>query len=342
MRWCYYSAVRPLWNEPRPSLWAQAWEGNAFFITRVGSAKSEEGRPFLHSPALTEDHVLTPDASCFAIRLRGGGSPKSSGQLALLGDDARANLSGRSEAYLACLGIADPDADQATAELIWLHALAIGYAPAYLAEHGDGIRRDWPRIPLPAARARLEASAALGRRVAQLLDTEQQVEGITVGVPRVALARIGMLASVQGGHLNQTSDLALTVNWGYAAREGATMPGGGRVTRRDYTPEERGALDTVAAFAALGDTTLDVFLNERACWRNVPARVWDYTIGGYQVIKKWLSYRAQGVLDRPLRLDEAREVTAMARRIAALLLLEPELNANYRAVTAETYEWLRP
>jgi hypothetical protein len=26
-------------------------------------------------------------------------------------------------------------------------------------------------------------------------------------------------------------------------------------------------------------------------WLNVPETVWDYTIGGYQVIKKWLSYR---------------------------------------------------
>jgi len=43
----------------------------------------------------------------------------------------------------------DPDADPETAELIWYHALAIGYAPAYLAENADGIRQDWPRIPLP-------------------------------------------------------------------------------------------------------------------------------------------------------------------------------------------------
>ena len=31
-----------------------------------------------------------------------------------------------------------------------MHALAIGYSPAYLSENADGIRRDWPRIPLPA------------------------------------------------------------------------------------------------------------------------------------------------------------------------------------------------
>jgi hypothetical protein len=31
----------------------------------------------------------------------------------------------------------------------------------------------------------------------------------------------------------------------------------------------------------------------------VPSRVWAYTLGGYQVIKKWLSYREHDVLGAP-------------------------------------------
>ena len=50
------------------------------------------------------------------------------------------------------------------------------------------------------------------------------------------------------------------------------------------------------------------------------------------MIKKWLSYRERAVLGRGLEVDEARYVTEMARRIAAILLLESRLNANYRAV----------
>ena len=57
--------------------------------------------------------------------------------------------------------------------------------------------------------------------------------------------------------------------------------------------------------------------------------MWSYTIGGYQVIKKWLSYRERPLLGRDLTPDEARYVTEMARRIAAILLLEPALDANY-------------
>jgi hypothetical protein len=42
---------------------------------------------------------------------------------------------------------------------------------------------------------------------------------------------------------------------------------------------------------------------------------------------------------RPLTPDEAREVMNMARRIAAIVLLEPALDANYRAVKDATHSW---
>jgi ribulose-5-phosphate 4-epimerase/fuculose-1-phosphate aldolase len=85
--------------------------------------------------------------------------------------------------------------------------------------------------------------------------------------------------------------------------------------------------------------TCDVYLNDTAYWRNIPASVWEYTIGGYQVIKKWLSYREHGLLGRALTTDEAREVTHMARRIAAIVLLYSALDANYLAVKAATMSW---
>jgi hypothetical protein len=58
----------------------------------------------------------------------------------------------------------------------------------------------------------------------------------------------------------------------------------------------------------------------------------EYTIGGYQIIKKWLNYREHDLLGHALTPDEAREVTSMARRIVALTLLQPELDKNYEAV----------
>ena len=71
----------------------------------------------------------------------------------------------------------------------------------------------------------------------------------------------------------------------------------------------------------MGETTYDVYLNDRAYWRNIPATVWTYTLGGYQVLKKWLSYRELGVLDRRLEPDEVQYFTDISRRIAAIILV---------------------
>ena len=43
------------------------------------------------------------------------------------------------------------------------------------------------------------------------------------------------------------------------------------------------------------------------------------------------NYRESRLLGRALRPDEAAHFTHMARRIAALLALGPELDGNYRA-----------
>jgi len=144
-----------------------------------------------------------------------------------------------------------------------------------------------------------------------------------------------MPARAGGGSLNPTAgDLDATAGWGHAGKEGVTMPGRGRVVERSGE-----TFEVSADLKGLGSTTLDIYLNAVAYWRNVPARVWDYTIGGYQVIKKWLSYREKALLGRGLTIEEAQEVTHMARRIAALVLLEEALDANYRSVVAGTYAW---
>ena len=76
-----------------------------------------------------------------------------------------------------------------------------------------------------------------------------------------------------------------------------------------------------------------------AYWQNIPEKVWNYYIGGYQVIKKWLSYREKTLLGRPLTPDEVREVTHMARRLAAIILMEPALNANYLRAKEYVFPW---
>jgi Type ISP C-terminal specificity domain len=76
----------------------------------------------------------------------------------------------------------------------------------------------------------------------------------------------------------------LTAGWGSAGQGGVTMPVKVRVENRIASAAE--------AASGFGTATHDVYLNAQACWRHVPPAVWNYTLGGYQVLKKWLSYRA--------------------------------------------------
>ena len=126
------------------------------------------------------------------------------------------------------------------------------------------------------------------------------------------------------------------------------MPGKGKAVERNYTVEEKQSIVSGAeklgispekALDLLGEGAFDIYLNEVAYWKNVPAKVWEYTIGGYQVVKKWLSYRENDLLGRPLTPDEAREVMNMARRIAAIILLHPTLDENYYQCKANTCKW---
>jgi hypothetical protein len=357
-RWCYYSSVRPLWNEPRPSYVEQLWKGNATLVSRRKGVASPEGVPFFFTSSLGFQHALHTDAYYIPVRIRQTRVKKAAhaSQWNLIPSDQSeaANLSSNGRAYLNKLGISNPDRDEMLAGLVWMHALAIGYSPDYLNENADGIRQDWPRVPLPSRKELLEKSAELGRQVAALLDTEAPVEEVTQGEIRTELRLIGVAARAGeegGGGVKpplQDEDLAVRAGWGHAGKGGVTMPGRGKLVEREYRAAERKAIAEGAkalgltekeALAQLGERTCDVYLNHVAYWANVPQKVWEYTIGGYQVMKKWLSYREEKLLGRALKRDEVRYVQEMARRIAAILLLEPVLDANYTAVKENTFPW---
>ena len=162
----------------------------------------------------------------------------------------------------------------------------------------------------------LAQSAARGRELACLLDPDTPVPGVTSGRLRPEIAAVAVPATADGRNM-AGDDFALTAGWGHYGAGGAVMPGQGRIVERAFTPEERTALGD--ALPTLGETTFDVHLNARAFWRNVPATVWRYRLGGYQVLKKWLSYRERAILGRPLTSAEVWHFADTARRIVAVV-----------------------
>ncbi|MBD2600806.1 type ISP restriction/modification enzyme [Microcystis viridis] len=347
VKWCYYTQIRPLWNESRPSLFIHQFQGNSFLVSRPAGVASPEGIPFYFTNCLGDFDFIRGHAYHFPIRLRQNSEKvntedNTQGKLFDSSNfnslSIKANLSEKSRQYLNELGINNIDENIENASLIWLHSLAIGYSPLYLRENADGIRQDFPRIPLPNSQELLIKSAQLGQAIASLLDTENPVIGVTKK-PTPALQKIALISCTDGGNLNpDKGDLIINVGWGHGGKNGVTMPGKGKAIARQYTTAEMSVISPEMR-KLLGTTTYDIYLNDRAYWQNIPARVWEYTIGGYQVIKKWLSYREEKLLGRGLTIAEVQEVSEMTRRITAIILLESDLDDNYQNIKTAVYSF---
>ncbi len=227
-------------------------------------------------------------------------------------------------------------------EHAFFHALAIMHTPQYRSENAGALLGDWPRIPLPATADLLSHSASLGRRLADLLDPESD---LNLSAEWSFLARLSIAAEYPEGTPDRdrrnATRFAVTAGWGGRGQGDTVMPRRGKAPERDWTPNERQRLATLAAaqnltldeaLTLLGPRCVDVYLNDAAFWAAVPIKVWEYTLGGYQVLKKWLSYREEPLLGRPLHEDEARYFSQVVRRIAAILLIGPALDASYAAI----------
>ncbi len=136
---------------------------------------------------------------------------------------------------------------------------------------------------------------------------------------RLEAAAVAVPSTIGGSNMAH-SDFDLTAGWGHFGQGKAVMPGQRGASSSVPTPQTS-APPWARPLKTLGETTFDIYLNDRAYWRNVPATVWSYKLGGYQVLKKWLSYREHGILGRPMKPEEVQHFTDTARRIAAILVL---------------------
>ena len=317
-RWLYWEEDSGLLARPSPDYRPHVFEGN-FSLVSQQKPRREWSPPQVISRMGCYD-LMDRNVSCFPVWLRDDG----------IGNDScaarRANLSGAAQRYLARLGLGVED--------LFHHVLATLHDPSYREANAGALRMEWPRIPLPGwpdgeaegAADALARSAALGRELAALLDSETPVSGVTQAPLRAEIAAIAVPATISGRYM-AGDDFAVTAGWGHYGQGDAVMPGQGRVVERAFKPEERAAMED--ALPALGHTTVDVYLNGNAFWRNVPAAVWTYKLGGYQVLKKWLSYRERDILRRKLKADEVQHFTDTARRIAAILCLAVTTDNNF-------------
>ncbi len=310
-RWLYWEADTKLLNDKRADYLSHVSDDNMWLSAAKHLRKGAAEPQACFARHLSSLHLIERGAALFPAWLRDDGL-----EAYVSGGKRRPNLSPAAERYLDRLG--------AGVEDLFHHVLAVLHDPAYREANAGALRMEWPRIPLPGwpdgdedgAADAFASSAARGRELAALLDSDTPVPGVTTGALRPEAAAVAVPSTTDGGNMAGV-DFALTAGWGHFGQGEAVMPGQGRVVERPYTADERAALGEAAR--TLGDTTFDVHLNGRAYWRNVPAAVWGYKLGGYQVLKKWLSYREQPVLGRALKPEEVQHFTDTARRIGGIL-----------------------
>ena len=310
-RWLYWEAESGLLDRPRPDYKPHVFAGNIWLEARQREAREDFSRGTLtHHMA---DNFGNGLSHFFPAWLR----DNAFGTREIVEIKVRPNLTFAAQSYLDTLGMGVED--------LFYHTVAVLHDSAYREANAGALRMEWPRIPLPGwpdgdvtgAADELAASAARGRELAALLDSDTPVPGVTSGMPRPEMETIAVPIRTEGGNMKR-DEFSLTAGWGHLGQGEAVMPGQGKVEERSYTNKERAAMGGAAK--TLGKTTSDVYLNDHAYWRNIPVAVWNYKLGGYQVLKKWLSYREHKVLGRPLTPDEVRHFSETARRISGILL----------------------
>ena len=233
-RWMYWEAETKLLDEKRADYVPHVFHGNISLCAN----KNEIQDDFTHG--LVTGHISNWKLGywgmhCFPLYLRDDQFGEE-----VDGVKRTANLSELAQTYIQSMS-AEP-------EDLFHHVLATLHDPAYREANAGGLRMGWPRIPLPDSADALAQSAATGRRLARLLDTESDVTDLldtSIAVP----------TTIDGAPM-QPNDFKLTAGWGHFGANKAVMPGQGKVKRRGEM--------------------VDVYLNNRAYWKDVPSEVWEY------------------------------------------------------------------
>jgi len=93
----------------------------------------------------------------------------------------------------------------------------------------------------------------------------------------------------------------------------------------------------LAAYHGRGDHTVEavryspaeqaIVINKAQCFKPVPRAIWDFRIGGYQVLDKYLKSRKS----RTLSLDEINRVAAVADSLAFTIDQMARIDEAYRS-----------
>lgn len=322
VRWMYWDADTKLVDEKRPEFMMNTTFENRFLTAGIRNRMGIFYKPQSTS-VLGDHHLVESNVSIFPAKVRQDSQ------------NIEPNVARSVKALLTERSL--------TSDQLFDHVLATLNAPIYENRYMDALRVDWPRVPFPQTPDVFARSAALGARLAALLDAEVEIDGVTKGPLAAGLSTIALPFG---------ESFEVTAGWGSVQRKDngtrLVMPGAGVLTEREWSEAELKALGQIGARHQLdlpllldlvGTRAVDIQVNPKSGWRGVPVRVWTYTAGGYQALKKWLSYREEEVLGRALRGEEMLHFAQTARRITEILAMGPALDDAHRAARDDALPW---
>lgn len=177
--------------------------------------------------------------------------------------------------FQSALGAGAVDlSDQSSPEKIFHYLYAILHSPAYRQRYAAFLRTDFPRIPMPGSLAVFNALAALGEQLVQW-------------------------------HLLEHSD-AIKIEAACARKQGNVAFFGTDFELKKVAEKGKELAEPLGGVGK-------VYINATSGFENVHQSVWQHTIGGYQVLHKWLDDRRKA--GRSLSQDD---ITHWLRVYAAL------------------------
>lgn len=274
-RWLYWETRAKLLNEPRRDLWPYYRILQQRAIVAPQTARRYQGSRPTVSFAVASNECAEPNARVLPLFSPGQVLGTHEGMLAHKEGplaEVRPNIHPGWLAAARKAGI--PGDDAFVAETIFYALVAAQHSPALLSSLPVELD-DFAAAPLPADVEPLMFAATVGRRIADLVDPEQPVPGVTTGALEQAVAGVGVPDAYAG---------PVVLEYGHHGHGGGLRSG------------------TAVLWA--GDQG----------WRNISEQVWSYTLCGHTVLPKWLSYRVSRPLtqgDRERFMHLARRVAAL-------------------------------
>lgn len=274
-RWLYWETRAKLLNEPRRELWPYfRLPGQRAIVAPQVSRRQNGPRPIVTTVGASY-HAAEPDARVLPLLAPGEILGTHEGMLGHETGPLSSPLSNIRPGWITAARQAGvPGDDLAVADAVFHAIVAVQHSPGLLSSLSVELD-DFAPAPLPANLEDLMAASELGRRIADLVDPDRPVPGVTTGALNPAVSGVGVPDAHSG---------PVTLVYGQWGRAGGLRSG--------------------TAVLWSGDQG----------WRGISDEVWSYTLCGHAVLPKWLSYRVGRPLtqaDRERFMHVARRVAAL-------------------------------